>query len=1196
MALKKEFEMTPNMNPGRHSSLRRSLLALAASAALVPASSWALEFASAPPGNQMPYVAPNVIISVDDSGSMGWRVTSSSSDVDFKHTNPNSDGSWHQKTPRVNVLKYALKQVFNDHTLLSKDKIRLGWQIMWNNAESPGAANVNSENINSMRYLDDLDSNNKTHRQNFLDFIKDIDPGSTTPSHIMYRQADEYMRAGLKELGIRSPWAYKPGKQMEPYLACRRNYHIMMTDGRWNRVNGKSTTNLGSGADTNLGNHDGQSRMLPDGTRYDITSEQTRIYRDKAGIDGEDGRSTVSDWAFKSWADNLQPSIWDPTDPAKRLRASKAYRLAPPIEIIGGKEIERYWNPKFNPATWPHMVTYTIGFSQEAITWPTTISKHTISIQAPTEKVPFGHDGSYPDLINGTKTWPPMYEGTSNTNNWRALDLWHSAINGRGRFYAVSEAMDLEQAFRDILAQINEENAAEAPRAAAATSGSNASRSAVGRYITTYNPDEQWSGAIIAEMINPDGSVEPAWNGQSTADFLDGDTTVDPAKRNILSWNDGADPSRAAGGVDFEWGQLSSSQQEYLGTKNPTPLSENGEKVVEFLRGDHSLEGYEKGDDGFYPASSPFRERKSRQGDIVNSNIWYTPPPASNYAIGGYGDFASKKKADGGARDRTPMLYVGANDGMLHGFSATDGSEKFAYIPKGVIPTLRSLAEPGYIHRYYVDGSPMVGDIATTPNPTNADHWASMLVGTLGAGGKGYFVLNVTDPENVGPNSVKLDNTLSESQPSINACSGPAVKQVECDLGHIFSVPVQDATNPMRANQISRLNNDRWAAIMGNGYNSRNQRPALLIQYLDGDKELVIIPVTDPDYAQDNGLSTPRIVDINGDDRADIVYAGDLMGNLWKFDLTHPDTVPNPGDPYDSGNWKVAFSDGNSFTPLYTATGPNGGVQPITAPPTVKPNNRGVRGMMVAFGTGRDITTDDPNNTDTQTLYGILDDTLYTLRDVTDPRKGLKIGDGTCSLIPCPTPTPAGSGRDNLVEQRVADEVAGDKDNASYTFWALDDPKDQGSTMTELDWSSHRGWFMDLPINGERLLKNIEFYASTNVLSVYSQVPAKGVEAGTENELPESCDPVGTSSERQFLTLLNIMDGRRPSVQIMDANGDQVYNDADMFVSRVEVKAGAQTQTIITDRDSSSFIKADDDLLLRLAPELSLRPGWRQLR
>ena len=127
---------------------RISLIALAAAAALVPQGAWALSLVQAPPGSQQPYVAPNVIISVDDSGSMGWRLNSSSTGTS-SITAPKPDGTWDPAAPRINILKHALTQVFNDTTLLPDKKIRLAWQVMWNNGDSPGVGDKKSGNSSS---------------------------------------------------------------------------------------------------------------------------------------------------------------------------------------------------------------------------------------------------------------------------------------------------------------------------------------------------------------------------------------------------------------------------------------------------------------------------------------------------------------------------------------------------------------------------------------------------------------------------------------------------------------------------------------------------------------------------------------------------------------------------------------------------------------------------------------------------------------------------------------------------------------------------------------------------------------------------------------------------------------------------------------------------------------------------------------
>jgi len=368
---------------------RKTLLALAASAALAPHGAWALDLATAPPGTKEPYVTPNVIISVDDSGSMNFRLDRESATGATNNVTP-TNGSWLSTDRRMNVLKYALignngtGGVFRDTTLLPEGKIRLAWQVLHNNGNAPSAKSVDSSNMNtnSMRPLD------TTHRSNFISFVNSLSPNGGTPSHLMFQQADGYMR---RPLGTNSLWASKPGTTGAPYLGCRRTYHIMMTDGRWNgSVSGGSQ-------DDNTKNI-----TLPDGTVYGSTTSASRpntaLYSDKFS-------DTLADWAFRSWA--VPPAY--ASSMTGTMQPTADYRKAPATENFGKDSankdavLERYWNPRYNPATWPHMVTYTIGFSQMATTWPGAPS-----IVAPTNMVPFGYDGSFPDFVTGSKAWPLM--------------------------------------------------------------------------------------------------------------------------------------------------------------------------------------------------------------------------------------------------------------------------------------------------------------------------------------------------------------------------------------------------------------------------------------------------------------------------------------------------------------------------------------------------------------------------------------------------------------------------------------------------------------------------------------------------------------------------------------------------------------------------------------------------------------------
>ncbi|QIL83629.1 pilus assembly protein PilC [Diaphorobacter sp. HDW4A] len=1164
----------------KQAHFKKTLLASMIGIALAQQPVLALDFAQSPPGTIEPYIAPNLIISVDDSGSMNYRLDQESATGATNNTTPNgTNNTWLNTSRRMNVLKHALNAVFSDTTLLPDGKIRLSWQAMWNNGKSPGVgaskksgnttsnAGANSvdsasNGVNSMRVLDDA------HRTNFKSFISSLSPVNGTPSHWMFSQADAYLRRSLSTNG---PWASTPGKSdNNTYLGCRRNYHIMMTDGRWN-------------SDASGGNKDGVSSLtLPDGVVFKDTA-QTKLYRDTQS-------DTLADWAFYSWSTNLQPSLYDPNAEGKQVPLSKEYRQAAATRNFGndskGKAavLDKYWNPEFDPANWPHLVTYTIGFSAMSYTWP---GANTIS--APSTMVPFGYDGSFPDFVTGNKTWPAM-----SAENVRALDLWHAAVNGRGRFYAVQKGEDLEAAFRDIVKAMNKET--EPDRGSIATSGSTVTRNGVNVYVANYDPRKAWSGWIEGKTIKPDGTTINAtgWGTKTTADWLNA-TSFSVSNRLILSWGDSQKR-----GVPFKWAtnesNLSTAQKAFFNVKSDNSTDSLGQDRLNYVRGDQTKEGTESPLDY---TTKPFRQRQSRQGDMINSSIWYVGAPVSNYSLNGYTQFVRDQKA------RQPMIYVGANDGMLHGFKATDGEEKIAYVPRGVIPNLAKLTYTTYNdnHKYFVDGSPMSGDVNLNPESSKDADWRTMLVGTLGAGGKGYFVLDVTKPETQFSETnastlVVQDRTLSATETFATDCSTltVATQQTACkenkDIGHVFSTPVIDDVNILRSTQFVRMNNDRWAVVMGNGYNSTNQRPVLLIQFLDGNKELVRIPATADTVATgstvnttDNGLSSPRVTDINGDGRPDVIYAGDLKGNMWKFIVASADT----------SEWKVAF-DGK---PLYTATGPSARgsdrnqVQPITAAPTLRANDRKktitvnnkeevvpVAGMMVAFGTGMNITTTDPENTKVQTLYSVLDNTRYKAVG-----KHVEVctasGDADCKITSDETPKSVTF--DKLLKRGLDDTAITGSDR---NFWVEDK-----TTNGELNWAVYKGWYMDLTETSERLLKQMSYYDASNILAVFTQVPAKGTNDKAAETI-ESCTYTSVDKERQYLTLVNIMDGKKPSIPVFDVDGDGAYTGDDGGGIKTKINPGAQT--LIDKKDT--IIPTNDTLEMAPMPVNSLRPTWRQLR
>lgn len=1268
----------------RRLPFKKNLLAIAMGAALSPA--WALDMVQEPPlpTSKSAFVAPNVIISVDDSGSMNFcsnaesatecvktGTTSSTSTTIYScsgnyyldasnncrsnryNTIDNSrrietidyscpsgytldgadnslcnswlgatnetapvNGAWPVTARRINVLKYSLGNVFNDTTLIPDGKIRLAWQAMWNNGSAPGVgaasgsikAGANSVNsttsgTNTMHPLQGSATTAGTHRKNFLDFVGSLTPSNGTPSHRMFSQADGYMRLSLTK---NSPWSTDPGgtgSKSTEYLGCRRNYHIMMTDGRWN---GTAT------ALPDLTQRDNATNLSIGGGAATYSGTDSALYRDTSS------GTTLADWSFYSWAIPLQSS--SNLKDSDKLKPALVYDQAPATETFGAGSdqvtLKKFWNPKYNPATWPHMATYTIGFSSMAYSWNYS------SITAPTQLAPFGYDGSFAALAKGSVTWPDL---TASTESRNALDLWHAALNGRGRFYAIQQGAELENAFREIIGKINDESAPLPDEIAGggSTSGYNVSQSNAGIFASTYSPKRGWSGSITAtRAVEPEEYACPTeadpnlkcirfpdtiagWQGKSTADRLDEAWPADGAvdTRMVLSWSDATSQ-----GIPFTWtsstaiGYSTAQKLALLGvTSGDTtldPLKTQGINIVNYIRGDRRLEGT--------TTDKPLRVRFSRQGDVVNSEIWYTGRPSSNYAMG-YSTFVTAQK------NRTPVLYVGGNDGMLHGFSATDGKELLAYIPRGVVGGLKDLTDKDYQHRYYVDGSPMTGDIKDGSN------WKTLLVGALGAGGKGYFVLNVTNPGSFGTASaadlVVLDKTRAknEAEPDCSALSG--AEKTACDagvadmrdIGNITAVPGRNPANRQEATQITRLNNGRWAVVMGNGYNSTNQRPVLLVQYLDGDKALKRIQAipatvtTGTGNANDNGLASPTLVDLDGDGKTDVVYAGDNLGNLWKFDLTSA----------TDSDWRVAFGDNK---PLFTTRGPatltsttRDQVQPITAPPIVRPNDRSmtvgtgtsaktlpIGGMMVAVGTGRNLTANDRRTDITQpvqTLYSVLDNTRYRMKS---DKSSLEVhpGAGDCTTAPAtcvPAPTQVGTIANNgapLAKQTIT-TVSGDDATVNAT-----------QELTAATWANYKGWYLDLPFAGERLLKPMQFFDGSNILAVYSESPA-GTKNSESDNVNESCVPVkvDTSAGSQFRTFVNIMDGKIPSVQLVDTDNNGIYNaTADKKVARVAVKTG--TPVLITKRDRIQDLTGGGgarDTLNRM-PEQSMRPSWRQLK
>jgi hypothetical protein len=467
-----------------------------------------------------------------------------------------------------------------------------------------------------------------------------------------------------------------------------------------------------------------------------------------------------------------------------------------------------------------------------------------------------------------------------------------------------------------------------------------------------------------------------------------------PSSRKIATYN-------GSTGVRFGYSYLSTAQQGKLLFSGETDTALAAARV-DYLRGETSG-----------VIDHGFRYREFLLGDVVHSAPVVSPTGKT--------------------------LYFGANDGMLHAIDTETGQERFAYVPNLVFDNLKNLTRPDYVHQFFVDLTPTVK--ALTPKKT-------LLVGGLGKGGKGLFALNLYEENSSGTVLVDAESAaLTEAHvaDSIVAWEYSAEVAGDADLGFTFSKPAIVRSNDP---------NYEWVIIIGNGYDSSSGTAALYVFTLSG----TLLKKIDTQISGSNGLSEPAVVDANSDFKADYAYAGDLNGNLWKFDLTSS----------DFNNWDVAYKNASSQpAPLFRAPG-----QPITSRPDVM-YHCAQHGFLVVFGTGKFLGESDRTNTSIQSLYGIwdygddVDDSEY-LGHITSRPTG---GDATLS-----------SGL-KLLRQTIIDERS--LDGSQYRTFSNNFPESSGSLWPLIadDTSGqkpnpafHAGWFVDFDdtySEGERFIKDI---------------------------------------------------------------------------------------------------------------------------
>ncbi len=625
-----------------------------------------------------------------------------------------------------------------------------------------------------------------------------------------------------------------------------------------------------------------------------------------------------------------------------------------------------------DPAFWQHMTTFTIGMGFV----PTGIQPTGTTAE---QIFDWARNGGTPSDFR----WPTP--SSDDINN--IADLLHAGVNGHGGFYSATSPQAFTEGLQDALKRI------------AARKGSGASLSAssstVGTdtdayaYQSMYHTGD-WSGSLYAYALddNGDPADEPSWSAETQMPA--------PDDRNIHTYN--PDKSDNGGDVTFTYDNLSDAEKTALGDD-----TDRQQKMVQYLRG-----ALIQGDD--------WRARLTL-GDIVDSQPIYVgapdpdlySDPSLNFdGSSGYEEDAEDKK------DVSPILYVAANDGMLHGFYAgtekTDdwnpGQETYAFLPQAVIlhgsetgnHTISQIADPNYgyqnggvPHQYFNDGQLTVADVYMD------DSWKAILVGTTGRGhAKAIYALDVTDPKDV-----KL---LWEKSAYTDGCDNCSY------IGQMTSKPI-----------IAQVANGEWAVLMGNGYNSEKNTAALLQFSLSNGS----LTVHTTDTETDNGLSGPAIwIADSTNNISTTAYAGDIKGRVWSFTLNNGDNATPNTDGV------MLFTTKNN--------------QPITSALAVQ-KDQSTGKLWVFFGTGKYLTSDDKDEDATQTWYGLI---------VAD-KNGTRVAAGNDS---------------KLAERDIYTGTDGDGNPVR----AVSDANEVDPVSGE----KNDGWYIDLPMTGERMIVDSRFHGS----------------------------------------------------------------------------------------------------------------------
>lgn len=843
-------------------------------------------------------------------------------------------------------------------------------------------------------------------------------PQQGTPSRLALSAVGKWLS---RTPSTSAPWGMTPAEASTPansglsYLSCRQNYTVFVTDGAWN------------GSGPTLATAD-----------LDITSGPT--------ITGPGGQSY-------SYVAAAPYSKYDTTSRAKYSLANVAMKYWKNDLQTGTGMDNNVPSNGQDPAFWQHMATFAVGLGINGnLAFP----------------------GALSGLNSGSTLWPTIscWSGSSCNGDepQQVDDLWHSGINGHGGYLSASDPIDFANALTSTLTNII--NATQASSSVSInTQQAGQVKSGTQAYLASYHPSG-WSGELAADpLMVSAGAITANWNAScvltggacpsmgtnSQGVALVSVTAQAPASRTILTW-DGSQ------GIPFEWTNLAGSQQTSLNGSDG-----QGAIRLDYLRGGRSNEPTPPTGTG----TGLLRQRSSVLGDIVNSSpVWVGPPsisfpntwsdqlytaatlPENAANAPTYGTFMSAQET------RTHVVYVGANDGLLHGFRAgandnsgnyqatnNDGQEVLAYMPNEALLQINQYTDPNYTHRFFVDATPGPSDLFY------GNQWHTWLAGGLGGGGKAMFVLDITDPASFSESNAS-SLVVKELSASSLACSN--VTNCNDDMGYLYGTPI-----------IRRLHDGNWAVIWGNGYNSQNGTAGVFIASINSTSGAWTVYELNTGYGASNdptgqnrpdGIAYVSSADLDRDHVVDYLYAGDLFGNVWRFDVTS--NTPS--------NWSVSKFGGSVAQPLYSSQNASSTPQAITTAIQVVsiPQPSGPPRVLLEYGTGKLLEpTDQTPNPATQTIYGVWDWDMANWNSLSAVQyAGLT---GTQAIT-----------RSTLQQQTVTGvyDAAGNIYNGTGTGYRTLSSNavcwKGGSSCSPATANSKYGWYLDLPTTGEEVVFN----------------------------------------------------------------------------------------------------------------------------